>query len=244
MLSVRKDLDTQVLSIKTDLDTQVLSVRTDLNNEILSVRTDYKNDIDKINVDIYSQSKEISTLLSSVLGDAIVLENETREKCDRYLSTNIDIIKDNVSYLSDEIDETRASLVGEVANRQHITSKLELSVATKEKESINRDNILSEKILEEATLANKNITDLSSEMFAKIEHDRHYVINTGSTTASTTDSWPYSSKDFAINIYNPTIHDGIAYYKDASGEKYNVGQIFKASDSELYPFTLKTLNEI
>ena len=226
------------------LNTEILSVRKDLSTEILSVRTDYRNDIDKINVDIYNQSKEISTTLSTVLGNAIKLENTTRENNDAYLSNNIDVLKQETSYLSDEIDETRASLIGEVANRQHITSKLELSIANEVANSKNRDNILSNELLKHANLNCKQFADLSNELFTKIEHDRHYVINNGSTTASNTDNWPYSCKDFAVNIYNPTINDGIAYYQDASGEKYNVGQIFKTSSDELYPFTLKTLTEI
>lgn len=78
-------------------------------------------------------------------------------------------------------------------------------------------------------------------MLSTVEHERHYTINNGTATAKTTDSWPYKALDFAVNVYKPTVSNGAVSYVDSDGKKYEVGQIFKAKDSELYPFTFKTL---
>lgn len=55
-----------------------------------------------------------------------------------------------------------------------------------------------------------------------VEHDRHYVVNYGPQASKNTYYNPFLAKDYAVNIYDVNVPDGIAYI-NYQGNRYDIG---------------------
>ena len=204
-----------------------------LSGEIAQTNKDLVREISTLNIVLTHQDADISS----------ALDMQDRSLCVD-LQQEMHARIDNDNYLSDAIVDSRADFGREVFDRTRADEKLELSIRTEAANSQLRDDKLCTALSIHIADNEEQFNTLSIRIAEAIEHDRHYVINTGSNTAKTTDCWPYSSKDYAINVYNPVVNDGAVYFMAPNGERHEVGALYKINHDNLYPFTFKTLDGI
>ena len=247
-IASRKDAIAKESGLRLSADDAEQSLRianvTSLKRDIEQTNTDFKRELSTLDIVLKHRDDDISSALSNTVDVRIADEAAIRAEADDKLANNIIFLSTVGDYLSDEIDTTNLNLRGEIIDRVTADKKLELSIDTEAKNSIARDTEISNK-LEQHILDNEEQFDYAHrEMLSTVEHNRHYTINYINGTVKLTDTWPFGCKDFAVNIYKPTVNDGAVYYTDPNGDNYNIGQIYKLTNEGLYPFTFKTLNGI
>ena len=258
-IAERKDALEAEKDVRLSADSYEMSQRQ-LKDSGLSVQIDQTNkdlvrEISTLNIVLTHQDADISTVLDTQDRTISAYLNEQ----DRSLCAAIcQEIEDRISAvdeeqqariavdnsLSDAVVDSRADFGREVFDRTIADEKLELSIRNEAVNSIFRDEKLCAALSDHIADNEEQFSSLSIRVADAIEHDRHYVIYTGSNTSKTTDCWPYSSKDYAVNIYNPKVNDGAVYFNAPNGERHEVGALYKINHSSLYPFTFKTLDGI
>jgi hypothetical protein len=153
------------------------------------------------------------TALSIAIDNAITATNAADELLKEQFEAADKQIRDDFTLscndLTDKILSVRSDLGYETFIRSKQDEQLSNLISNVEKESIIRDTDLNNSLYEHTEQAKKELTETKSTLLSAIEKDRHYVINFENTHA-----YPFNSKDFAVNVYNTKVVDGIVVYTD------------------------------
>jgi hypothetical protein len=142
--------------------------------------------------------------------------------------------------LSDEISTLTRNFGEEVQDRVSVDNIIKKSIEEKTTESIERDNAISNELSAYKLENENNIDQLTKDIVEKIEHDKHYTITHDIKGSALTDNYPFSCKDFAVNVYKTNVKDGIVEYTDQIGNTYSIGEIAKISNG----YRFKTFDNI
>jgi len=234
--AVEAEKDMREADIASEAAARYLTDRG-LSTSVDQTNKDMKRELSTLNIVLTHQDQDISSYLNTTLNNKI--DNETASRV-----ADVQLLKANDNYLSDAIINSKADFGREVFDRKIADEKLELNIAAVSQRSQVRDNELSAELSAHIEENRRQFDDLNLSILNRIEHDRHYEIYKGQSTYKTTDCWPYDCKDFAVNIYNPTLNDGAVYYNDNAGKRYEIGSLYKNTLESLYPFNFKTLKGI
>jgi hypothetical protein len=172
------------------------------------------------------------TALSIAIDNAITATNAADELLKEQFEAADKQIRDDFTLscndLTDKILSVRSDLGYETFIRSKQDEQLSNLISNVEKESIIRDTDLNNSLYEHIEQAKKELTETKSTLLSAIEKDRHYVINFENTHA-----YPFNSKDFAVNVYNTKVVDGVVVYTDVMEKQHNIGSIIKEKNGSI-----------
>jgi hypothetical protein len=189
----------------------------------------------------------MDTALSIAIDNAITATNAADELLKEQFEAADKQIRDDFTLscndLTDKILSVRSDLGYETFIRSKQDEQLSNLISNVEKESIIRDTDLNNSLYEHTEQAKKELTETKSTLLSAIEKDRHYVINFENTHA-----YPFNSKDFAVNVYNTKVVDGVVVYTDVMEKQHNIGSIIKEKNGSITfksfaEYTTKDLTE-
>ena len=197
----------------TRLDTKKID-SDDVFEEISVISVMFDRKIQDLSDDLSAEIDKLSTKTFETIDQLSVKTFETINQLSDEVSAISTCLSDNIEYLS-------SRLASETADRIMADGIIENKIAVAVEEAKERDSKLDERIDKCEENHNTDIKQLSNQLFAKIEHDKHYVFN----TTRLTDVYPFDCKDFTINKYNPTLKNGIVEYIDNDGNTFIIGEI-------------------
>ena len=201
------ELDDKAVALDKKIDDLKLSSTGDLS----AVSADIISQVSAVSVDIISQVSTVSTSLSSQddkLSGAIIDEMNDR--------------KDNDTLI-------RLALDGESNTRKLADQEISGLVMSVDAQSKLRDLQLETTLEEHAKGNAQQFKDLETEMLSTVARDKHYAILDSEEMFK---SYPYELQDFAVNVLNTTVKDGIVI-TDASIPVASVvrGEMTEAGES-------------
>ena len=158
-----------------------------------------------------------------------------------------DSLKTITNQLSDDIISVRMDLGKETFTRGSADKQLDEKINQVDINSNLRDLELADDLLKYSNQAKKELSETKDTLLSAIEKDRHYIINFGENGIKTTDTFPFNSKDFAVNIYDATVVDGMVKYTNNSGI-HSIGEVTKDANGGIIlktfaKFTTSDLSE-
>lgn len=208
-------IDVALNSLSNELTSQDRDISVDLSEYISTSINDLSNASKELDLSILSEIESVSSFLSA--------------ESDR----KYDILTEKTKNLSDEVVDLKSNFASEVAWRIANDEALCIYIGNVSSTSELSDLEILNKLADHAEDNKQTISELSTTVDNRIEHDKHYVI-----FDDTIQSYPFKTKDFAINHYKLTLPDAKVYGYNDETKRIEVGSLnVKNPDTPAVIFT-------